>query len=338
MTAHATRRRSASALSLAAALWLAVAAFAAAPGAFAAEPAHYLQLDPHWVGEPYQWQLEDGTVLQRGVTDERARAAVSARPGQERYALETLAMRSPVRIAAECWKRPQARFDACIERGEAGPSRARQHAEADSDRALDENLRRRSARAAWTGLDERTVAQRLRRALDAQAAWDASAQARQAPARLDCATAGAGLPPLADAGQRRFRAALDAGARTPAGEAELIAAARLGHWRAAAALAKLALYDDDWESAQTLAAWLLERGAPAGYNALARSLDVAGSYEHGRATPGERDLVARLRRRAALSGDPGAQMDLADELEASDPAGAQRLRDCARQRFPDIDG
>lgn len=338
MTADPTDRRRATAPSFAAALWLALAALAAAPGALAAQPAHYLQLDPHWAGEPYQWQLEDGTVLQRGVADENARAAVSARPGQERYALETLAMRYPVRIAAACWKQPQQRFDACIELGQAGPSRARQQADAESERALEQNLSRRRARAAWTGLDGAAVAQRLRTALDAQAAWDATAQARQAPAQLDCGKAGAGLPPLPEAGERRFRAALAAGARTPAGEAELIAAARLGHWRAAGVLAKLALYDDDWESAQVVAAWLLERGAPAGYNALARSLDASGSYEHGHATPGERDLVARLRRRAAFAGDPGAQMDLADELEASDPAGAQRLRDCAHQRFPDIDG
>ncbi|QQP95726.1 hypothetical protein [Lysobacter enzymogenes] len=321
---------------LAAMLWLAAALSPATAGA--AEPAHYLQLDPHWVGEPYQWQLEDGTVLQRGVADEHARAAVAARPGQERYALETLALRYPVRIAAACWKLSQKRFDACIERGEAGPSRARRQADAESDRALEQNLSRRRERAAWTGLDGAAVAARLRGALDAQAAWDATAQARQAPARLDCGQAGAGVPPLADAGERRFRAALAAGARTPAGETELIAAARLGHWRAAATLAKLALYDDDWESAQAIAAWLLERGAPAGYNALARSLEAAGSSEDGRATPGQRDLVARLRRRAAFGGDPGAQMDLADELEASDPAGTQRLRDCARQRFPDIDG
>ncbi|MBN7135366.1 hypothetical protein A7A76_11335 [Lysobacter enzymogenes] len=320
----------------------ALALLAPAGSAAGAEPAaaqaRYLQLDPHWSNEPYQWQLDDGTVLSRSISDEQARATVAARPGHERYALETVVMRYPVRIAAACWKRPQAEFERCIEWGKAGPSRARERAEAESERQLEQALQRRRERAAWTGLDEQAVAQRLRRALAAQAQWEKSADAQRTPADFDCARAGA-TPPLADAGQRRFRAALEAGPRTPAGEAELVAAARTGHWRAAAALAKLALYEhEDWESAQAIAAWLLDRDIPAGYNALARSLGAADAYEHGSTAPAEREQSARLRWRAALAGDPGAQMDLADELAASDPAAAERLRACARGRFPDIDG
>ncbi|QWP76759.1 hypothetical protein J5226_24840 [Lysobacter sp. K5869] len=306
----------------------------------AAEPAaaqtRYLQLDPHWTDEPYQWQLDDGTVLSRGVTDAQARAAVAARPGHDRYALETVVMRYPMRIAAACWKRPQAEFAHCVEPGPAGPSRGRARAEAEAERALDEAQQRRRERAAWTGLDAQAVAQRLRGALAAQAQWEKTLPARRTPAQFDCAQSSA-PPPLAPAGQGRFRAALEAGARTPAGEAELIAAARTGHWRAAAALANLALYDDDWESAQTIAAWLLERDLPAGYNALARSLGAADAYEHGRAAPAEREQSARLRWRAVQAGDPGAQMDLADQLADSDPDAAERLRACARGRFPDID-
>lgn len=325
-------------------LVLALAALAlpiSAGRAVAAEPAaaqtRYLQLDPHWSNEPYQWQLDDGTVLSRGVSDAQARATVAARPGHERYALETVAMRYPVRIAAACWKRPQAQFERCIEWGKAGPSRARERAEAESERQLEQALQRRRERAAWTGLDAQAVAQRLRRALAAQEQWEKTPSARRRPADFACAQAGI-APPLADAGQRHFRAALEAGARTPAGEAELVAAARTGHWRAAAALANLALYDDDWESAQAIAAWLLERDVPAGYNALARSLGAADAYEHGSAAPGEREQSARLRWRAAQAGDPGAQMDLADELSESEPDAAERLRACARSRFPDIDG
>lgn len=320
---------------------LVLAAFCIALGATAAEPAppdaRYLQLEANWVGEPYQWQLEDGTVLHRGLSDDRARAAVFARPGQERYALETLQMRYPLRIAAECWTQPQARFAGCVELGQAGPSRARQQADAEAERAQLSGMQRRRARAAWTGLAPEAAERILHRTLAGQAAWDATPQARQGPAGFDCG-AGAHLPPLQGEGQRRFQAALDAGPRTPAGETELVAAARLGHWRAAAALAKLALYDDDWESTQAIAAWLLERDIPAGYNALARSLGAASSYEHGQASPGERDAAARLRWRAAAAGDPGAQMDLADELAASDSAASERLRACAVRRFPDIGG
>ncbi|WP_123649572.1 hypothetical protein [Lysobacter enzymogenes] len=320
---------------------LALLAAALLAPAFAAEPVgagtRELPLDPHWSDEPYQWQLDDGTVLSRGVSDAQARATVAARPGHERYALETVAMRYPLRIAAACWKRPQAEFERCIEWGKAGPSRAHARAEAEAERALEQSLQRRRERAAWTGLDAQAVAQRLRRALAGQPQWEKTPPAQRPPAQFDCAQAGA-PPPLADAGQRRFRAALAAGARTPAGEAELIAAARAGHWRAAAALANLALYDDDWESAQTIAAWLLERDVPAGYNALARSLGAADAYEHGSAAPAERERSARLRWRAAQAGDPGAQMDLADQLAESDPDAAERLRACARGRFPDIDG
>lgn len=339
MAARRPHRRNASnalpALALAALGALAPAGSAAAAEP-AAAPTRYLQLDPHWTDEPYQWQLDDGTVLSRGVTDAQARATVAARPGQERYALETVAMRYPVRIAAACWKRAQADFERCIEPGKAGPSRARAQAEAESERELDQAQQRRRERAAWTGLDAQAATQRLRRTLAAQDAWEKTPPARRAPTEFDCAQTGV-APPLADVGQRHFQAALDAGARTPAGEAELIAAARSGHWRAAAALANLALYDDDWESAQTIAAWLLERGVPAGYNALARSLGAADAYEHGRAAPAEREQSARLRWRAAQAGDPGAQMDLADELTQSDPDAAERLRACARGRFPDID-
>jgi len=337
MPARPGPRRNAPSALLALLALLAPAAFAPAGAAGPATHTRYLQLDPHWSNEPYQWQLDDGTVLSRGVTDEQARASVAARPGQERYALETVVMRYPMRIAAACWKQSQAQFERCIEPGPAGPSRARAQAEAESERALEQSLQRRRDRAAWTGLDAQAVAQRLRSALAAQAQWEKTPPARRTAAQFDCAQAGA-PPPLAPAGERRFRAALEAGARTPAGEAELIAAARTGHWRAAAALANLALYDDDWESAQTIAAWLLERDLPAGYNALARSLGAADAYEHGRAAPAEREQSARLRWRAAQAGDPGAQNDLADQLAQSDPAAAERLRACARSRFPDIDG
>ncbi|MET4729783.1 hypothetical protein ABIE09_003597 [Lysobacter enzymogenes] len=339
MAAHRPHRRIAPSALLALAL-AALALLVPVGSAAAAEPTagqtRYLQLDPHWTDEPYQWQLDDGTVLSRSVSDAQARAVVAAHPGQERYALETVVMRYPVRIAAACWKRPQAEFERCIEWGKAGPSRARAQAEAESERELEQALQRRRERAAWTGLDAQAVAQRLRRTLAAQGPWEKTPPAQRTPAEFDCAKAGV-APPLPDAGQRHFQAALEADPRTPAGEAELVAAARAGHWRAAAALAKLALYDDDWESAQAIAAWLLERDVPAGYNALARSLGAANAYEHGSAAPAEREQSARLRWRAAQAGDPGAQMDLADELSESEPDAAERLRACARSRFPDID-
>lgn len=151
---------------------LALLAAALLAPAFAAEPVgagtRELPLDPHWSDEPYQWQLDDGTVLSRGVSDAQARATVAARPGHERYALETVAMRYPLRIAAACWKRPQAEFERCIEWGKAGPSRAHARAEAEAERALEQSLQRRRERAAWTGLDAQAVAQRLRRALAGQ--------------------------------------------------------------------------------------------------------------------------------------------------------------------------
>jgi hypothetical protein len=59
-------------------------------GAAMAADEPYLQLEARLADEPYQWQLPDGTVIRKGLSDTAARVMVAPREGHEDYVLEMI--------------------------------------------------------------------------------------------------------------------------------------------------------------------------------------------------------------------------------------------------------
>lgn len=310
--------------------------------AFAQQPpaagARQLQLEARLQAEPYRWELADGTVLVQGLADDSARVTVTEQAGQEHYALEMLWGRFPVKVAAECWLQPPARFEACAEIGRREDTRAQKEQSAEEERKELERKRRLAARTAWIrpALSPKRVVSILSKAMRDQQAWMRTPAARLVADNFACDAGNPGLPKIAAAAREKYARARSVGAYEAEGEPLLIEAAELGNWRAVATLFNVAMHGEDWESAQPLVAWLLQRGAPAGYNKLAELHGTIASYEDGQASPAEQDLATALRWRAAQAGDPGAQRDMAGYFKERDPQLSERLTHCALQRFPDL--
>lgn len=292
----------------------------------------YLQLEARLANEPYQWQLPDGTLIRKGLSDNAARATVVAHESHEDYVLEMIWGRFPVKVPARCWTLPAAQFESCVTIRPREDS-AWQREQAESVERQDAARRQnRETRVAWAV--EQVGAKRVPRILETALAehrrWLASDAGRAGPDVLAC---GRLKPALAAAPAQDTlpRRAMRDG--EPDAVAAYAQAARDGNWRAAGGLFDAMLADEDFESAQVIVAWLLKREIPAGYNKLGTLLTATSGYDG--ATGGGGALVEGLRRHAAWRGDPAAQMELADLLEdAGDDANAARLRACAIAQNP----
>lgn len=294
----------------------------------------YLQLEPRLANEPYQWQLPDGTLIRKGLSDNAARVTVAAHESREDYVLEMIWGRFPVKVPARCWTLPAAQFESCVTIRPREDS-AWQREQAESVERQDAARRQnRETRVAWAV--EQVGAKRVPRILEVALAehrrWLASDAGRAGP---DVFTCGRLKPALAAARAQDTlprRAMLDG---EPDAVAAYAQAARGGNWRAAGGLFDAMLADEDFESAQVVVAWLLKQKIPAGYNKLATLLAATSGYDGG--SGGASGLVEGLRRHAAWLGDPAAQMDLANLLDdAGDEANAARLRDCAVAQNPTL--
>lgn len=316
-------------------LGLASSAFAQAP---ASADARHIQLDAHWKGEPYHWDLADGTVLVQSVTDDDARATVTPRAGQEHYWLEMLWGRFPVKVTADCWRQPAAQFESCAEIGPREDTQAQKDDRAEDERKELERKRRLAARTAWMrpAITQQTIVSIIAKTVRDQQAWMRTPAARLIADNFACDLGNTGLPKISVDAQKKYARALHIGAYDVQGEPVLIEAAQLGSWRAVTTLFNVAMYGEDWESAQPLVAWLLQHDAPAGYNKLAELHGTIASYEDGHASSEDQDLVTALRWRAAQAGDPGAQRDMSEYFKQRDPQLSERLTQCALERFPDL--
>ncbi|WP_423383662.1 hypothetical protein [Burkholderia sp. LMG 32019] len=125
--------------------------------------------------------------------------------------------------------------------------------------------------------------------------------------------------------------------RGPAADRAYAKAAALGYWRGAARLVNSSLEDEYWEGAVPIVAWLLVHQVPAGYDKLADVLEASSGYDGETPDDGTLGMIASLRWRAALEGDPVAQMQMADIfVERKKPAIATALRTCASQQNPNL--
>lgn len=302
-------------------------------GAAMAAEEPYLQLEARMSGEPYQWQLPDGEVIRKGLSDKAARVAVSARDGHEDYVLEMVWGRFPVKVPAACWQQPADAFERCVTIRPREDSAWQREQQAESDRESDLRQRTREARVAWVFefVPARKVAGVLSEAQTSHRRWLASPEGRQDPGTFRCARLDA---KLASAPSQRTLPRADMMLDDAEAIAAYVRAARAGNWRAAGGLFDAMMADEDWESAQAVVAWLLRKRVPAGYNKLATLVQAMSQYE-GPTYDGSLSTVESLRWHAAQLGDPAAQSDLADMLSrAGKDAAAERLRACAVAQNP----
>lgn len=313
-------------------LWWAGAAMAAD------EP--YLQLEARLANEPYQWQLSDGTVIRKGLSDQAARVTVAPRDGREDYVLEMQWGRFPVTVPARCWPLPAAQFESCVTIRPRENSAWQREQAASVERQDAARRQNRETRVAWAAEEVGAtrvvprILDRVPRILEAALAehrrWLASDAGRAGPDALACGRLKPALAAAPSQDTLPRRAMLDG---EPDAVAAYARAARDGNWRAAGGLFDAMLADEDFESAQMIVAWMLKREIPAGYNKFGTLLAAMSGYDGAAGDRGA--LVEGLRRHAAWRGDPAAQMDLANLLEdAGDDANAARFRACAIAQNP----
>ncbi len=292
---------------------------------------HYLQLNGRLVDVPYQWQLPDGEVIRKGVSDQDARVAVVPRKGREDYVLETLWDRIPVNVPARCWNLRAEEFEDCVRIGPREDSARQREEDLEFERQVAARQQNREARVAWAseqvGLDR--VSRILETALTEHRRWLASGAGSGTFLCHRLKGALAAMPSQ----ETLPRHDMMAGKRDAV--VAYVQAAQSGNWRAAAGLFDAMIADEDFESARVIVAWLLKQNIPAGYNKLSTWLTAMSGYDGGSGSGTA--LIESLRRHAAWEGDPVAQMDLANLLEnAGDKANATRLRECAIGQNPEL--
>jgi hypothetical protein len=97
------------------------------------------------------------------------------------------------------------------------------------------------------------------------------------------------------------------------------------------------LDDEMWEDAMPMIQWLASHQVPAAYNKLADVLQMQSTYDGETASPDALSLIDSLRWRAALQGDPVAQIKMARWARANQQDGlADSLRDCAVRQNPEL--
>lgn len=301
-----------------------------------AQAAPYLQIGEGHLAYVYRWLLPDGTVLKQGMTDNRGRASLVARPGVTDYLLETLWGVYRVKVAENCWKKKADQFAACVQVSEREDSEAQKREAEASAREAEAQREFRQARAEWVEKEIPPALQEqvLKEALREQYAWANTPAARFPEADFVCHPLD--LPaPSAEAAEW-----FDLALGKPRGreqEMAYVEAATRGHWRAAARLASSALDDEDWEAAQPAIAWLLKHEIPSGYAKLAGLVAATSAYDGAPVAESTQSLVTSLRWRAAQLGDPVALAEMSRFFARQGRAElADELLACAQRQNPDI--
>lgn len=322
----------------------ALAAGIAAPAALAAgapkDETRTLLMPEDQAGQPYTWSLQDGTELIRSTVAADGTLTVMRRAGHERYLLDTRHGRLPVAITPECWKQSGAAFEECLQPGQWEESSYQKEERAERERRDPAGAQRRRARWEWTGLD---LKQSETIAMNAvfNIAMAANGKLAEVKAEhFDCDQSAVSVPAIPPESAALWAQAQRLGLKGDQAEAALVAAAKLGNWRAASALVQIALDDpEDDQSAPRLVAWLVQARAPAGVNRLADQ-NFAGEAAQTRREEaverGDSDPALVYRWYAAQTGDPEAQWRLAEQFAARDPELSRRLRACVAERFPDL--
>ncbi|MBA4709180.1 hypothetical protein [Aquitalea aquatica] len=285
-------------------------------------------------GMPYAWSDAGGKLLSRGVVDNKGRAFIVPDPaGGTSY---RMSLPSGYfwewEAQADCWQRPVKALQACMRQIRSGSSaddefRAQQKAAASEQALFREKV------GAWTKAAQNDPASSIDAILAEHRKWSALPQARITSRPFTCQ---AYQPALSLQAELAFAEA----ATLPAGNHQKLAyveAAQLGNWRAAARLASLMLDDEMWEDAMPMIQWLASHQVPAAYNKLADVLQMQSTYDGETASPDALSLIDSLRWRAALQGDPVAQIKMARWARANQQDGlADSLRDCAVRQNPEL--
>lgn len=285
-------------------------------------------------GMPYAWSDASGKPLSRGVVDSKGRAFIVPDPaGGTNY---RMSLPSGYfwewEVLAECWQRPVKALQACVQQVRSGSSgddefRAQQNAEAKEQALFKEKV------SAWTKEAQHDPAANIDNILAEHGKWSALPQATITSQAFSCRPYQAALSMQAEL-------AFAEAATLPAGNHQKLAyveAAQLGNWRAAARLVALMLDDELWEDTIPMIQWLASHQVPAAYNKLADVLQIQSAYDGATASPQVLSLIASLRWRAALQGDPVAQIKMARWTRANHQDDlADSLRDCAVRQNPEL--
>ncbi|MEB5742654.1 hypothetical protein MXF09_23450 [Klebsiella aerogenes] len=255
--------------------------------------------------------------------------------GREDFVFEMLWGRFPVKVPAHCWTLPAEKFESCVVIGPREDSEWQREQAESFERQDSERQHNRDTRVAWAReqLDLKRVLRTIEAALADHRRWLLSEAGRAKPGAIFCRPL---TPVLAAAPSQDSLPRQDMLKGKVQAAAVYAQAARGGNWRAAGGLFDAMLNDEDFESAYVVVAWLLKNEIPAGYYKLGRLMEVTSGYIESemygsvRRVRGDGPSVASLRRHAAWLGDPAAQKDLADLLDAKgDEKNATRLRHCA---------
>jgi hypothetical protein len=283
----------------------------------------------------YRWRLPDGTILKQGMTDNHGRAFLINKPGNLNYILETTWGEYKVNIPSKCWKIAPNKFESCIYISESEDTEEVKQEAAASAKAEKEREDLRRLRIAWVE-KEIPINQQIEiinTTLLEHKKWRDTPIAKFPDTTFLCSVLT--LPPPSNDARDSLYYALS----LPEGRDRQLAyikAAELGHWRAAAQLANAALNDEDWESAESIIAWLLKNNVPSGYTKLAEVIQSSAGYDGAVIDESVTNLVTSLRWRASQLGDPLAQSQMSDYFEKQGQTQISLdLKACSQQQYND---
>lgn len=281
-------------------------------------------------GIRYIWRNGNGQLLSRGVVDNQRRALIVPDPaGGSRYEISLdNGDWEEWEILAECWQRPVKALQACMQLIRSSRT--------ESDTEIEERDVFKKNVLTWAlegQKDAWPIAEAYIKFLAEHNKWVRLPVAKISSQSFRC-------PPYQPVVNVQAEQAFAKAANLPAGNEQKLAyfeAAQLGSWRAVDRWISLTLDNEFWEGTIPMLYWLSSHQVPATYNRLADVIEIQSNYDAAMSSTGMSSLITSLRWRAALLGDPEAQIKMARWARThAHTALADSLRDCAVQQNPTL--
>jgi len=279
---------------------------------------HYILLGTHDQPQyltPYEWMTHDRATVMKGITNNEGHAFIKQASGVSQYYLVLWNdTQFPVTIKQTCWQLPQQRFDQCIEMhgAEITPEHIaeKKEQEAKYEKKQTDKLKRMS----WV-FDEikpTDVNPLMNDFLKAHQIWlnnnKDKINAQIATNVFECKHLSAEIVDQMQILGPNTKGRLNE-------NADQIIAAKNGNWVAASNLvSNMLFYDEDWEGAKAMIAWMIKHDMPSAYDNMADLALVTGSYELGSPSAQSKALIEGLLWHGAMLGSYRGQEVLADFL------------------------
>jgi len=274
----------------------------------------------------YEWMTSDRTLISSPKMNAQGLIPIVPVKGVSQYLLViSKSWQYSLTITAECWEKPQAAFEACIDQYDYMETPERIAANNKAIESYNKKQAKKQARVSWVyeEIKPSQVEPILMEFSKAHRRWlkenEAKINAQINANQFNCVDMSAEMLQRTHTSEPKSMSKL---------EAE-ISAVKKGNWQVASRMVIDMLDHQDWESAYPVIAWMIHQQAPAAYNRMAQLIAVTSSYEHGHSSPHETSIIHSLHWHGAMLGDSGSQAMLAYAYE--EQKGKEKLVESLQQ-------